>query len=342
MFGQSEGSASLEYYAYAWKEDPIIAGLIQQSGSINHENPSPQEAKAVEDSWFSVANTLGCGNASSDHDGVVECMRTKDMEDILALVPGFAGSSNLTFRPVADEITVFSDLEERTKAGNFIKVPLLMGAVDYETGLTIALDLTDPNATSPTQEYWDNIDEHSMCSVGERANISISHDIPTWRYRYFGTWPNMQLSTYPDSGAWHTIDVLAVFDFFPQGPEIPDENSAQISTGNYIRGAWAAFAKDPQEGLKSYEDGWPLYNPQESTLIRLAYNNQTGANLGRPYPYDKGCNSTFPVDRSEAGIETDSVGPSSTPEAFNGGGRRLGSSLAFAFWAAVVSAFIYN
>lgn len=301
MFGQSAGSASLEYYTYAWKEKPIIAGLIQQSGSITHEDPSPQDAQAVKNSWFYVSEGLGCGDASSDRDEVVKCMRTKDMEDILAYVPGFTGASNLTFGPVADGITIFSDIEERTKAGDFYQAPLLMGTVNYETGLSIALGLTDPGAVSHSQAYWDNVDEHSMCSVPERANISISHNAPTWRYRYFGVWPDMQLSTYPDCGAWHTIDVLAVFDYIPQGPGIPHQTPEQISTGKYVRGAWAAFAKDPKEGLKSYEDGWPLYNPTEDTLVRLAYNNQTGANLARPYQYDKGCNSTFPVDGSATG-----------------------------------------
>ncbi|KAF7524963.1 hypothetical protein PCG10_005314 [Penicillium crustosum] len=340
MFGQSAGSASLEYYAYAWKENPIVAGLIQQSGSIDHKNPSPQEAKSVEDSWFSVSKGLGCGDPSSDHNEVLKCMRTKDMEDILAYVPGFAGASNLTFDPVADEITIFSDLEERTKAGNFSKVPLLLGTVDYETGLTMSLDLTDPKAVGHPQEYWDNIDEHSMCSVGERANISISHDAPTWRYRYFGVWPDMQLTTYPNSGAWHTIDVLAVFDFVPRGPGIPDQTPAQISTGKYVRGAWAAFAKDPKKGLKSYEEGWPLYNPAEDTLIRLAYNNQTGANLGSPSQYDKGCNSTFPVNGSGTSSDTDAANPISSPAVFNGGSR-LGSSLGMVFLAAVITAIAY-
>ncbi|BCS26843.1 uncharacterized protein APUU_51554A [Aspergillus puulaauensis] len=313
MFGQSAGSASLEYFAYAWKKEPIIAGLIQQSGSITHEDPSPQDAKAVENSWFYVSEGLGCGD-TSDHDAVVKCMRTKDVEDILAYVPGFTGTSNLTFGPVADEITIFSDIEERTKAGDFYQVPLLMGTVNYETGLTIALGLTDPGAVSHSQAYWDNVDEHSMCSVPERANISISHNAPTWRYRYFGVWPDMQLSTYPDCGAWHTIDVLAVFDYIPQGPGIPDQTPEQISTGKYVRGAWAAFAKDPKEGLKGYEDGWPLYNPTEDTLVRLAYNNQTGANLARPYQYDKGCNSTFPVNGSASQ-------PKSTP--FTGESSKL-------------------
>ena len=65
----------------------------------------------------------------------------------------------------------------------------------------------------------------------------------------------MQLTTYPDSASWHTIDMLGIFDFIPKGLGIPDETGTQISSGNYMRGAWATFAKDLKEGLKSYEDG---------------------------------------------------------------------------------------
>lgn len=54
-----------------------------------------------------------------------------------------------------------------------------------------------------------------------------------------------------------------------------------------MRGAWAAFAKDPQKGLTTY--GWPSYNPSQDTLIRLAYENITGTNVINPYRYDADC-----------------------------------------------------
>lgn len=57
--------------------------------------------------------------------------------------------------------------------------------------------------------------------------------------------------------------------------------------GAYFRGAWAAFAKDPYNGLTSY--GWPQYSANESTLVRLAYDNQTGPNLAVGDEYDSGC-----------------------------------------------------
>jgi hypothetical protein len=51
-----------------------------------------------------------------------------------------------------------------------------------------------------------------------------------------------------------------------------------------MRAAWAAFAKDPVNGLTNY--GSPTYNTSEDSLIRLAYDNITGPNIINPYAYD--------------------------------------------------------
>ena len=61
----------------------------------------------------------------------------------------------------------------------------------------------------------------------------------------------------------------------------------QISIGKYMRGGWAAFAKNPTTGLETY--GWPQYDVTEDTLVRLAYDNMTGPNLINPYRYDADC-----------------------------------------------------
>ena len=67
----------------------------------------------------------------------------------------------------------------------------------------------------------------------------------------------------------------------------PPATAEQVSIGNYMRGAWAAFAKDPQEGLTNY--GWPVYNTSQDSLVRLGFENKTGPNLINPYRYDADC-----------------------------------------------------
>ena len=44
--------------------------------------------------------------------------------------------------------------------------------------------------------------------------------------------------------------------------------------------------KDPVDGLRSYKRALPVYNPRGKTLIRLAFENKTGANLEFPLHHD--------------------------------------------------------
>lgn len=101
--------------------------------------------------------------------------------------------------------------------------------------------------------------------------------------------------TDPDSGAYHCSEVPFIFDTLPTGPGIPPDTEAEISIRAYVQGAWAAFAKDPIYGLSNYEDGWPQYSPFVPSIIRLAYNNVTGTNVGRSNLYDSTCATTYPI-----------------------------------------------
>jgi hypothetical protein len=88
-------------------------------------------------------------------------------------------------------------------------------------------------------------------------------------------------------------------------PDTPDEEAI----GVYLRGAYAAFARDPINGLNTY--GWPQYSTTDSTLIRLAYKNRTGPNLAIGNMYDIDCVGIPNVESPQnidgtmvAGIET--------------------------------------
>lgn len=74
IFGQSAGGASVDFYNYAWTQDPIIAGSIAESGSAisfgNKEIPSAAIA------WHGVTEKAGCGNATSNQTEVLACMRS--------------------------------------------------------------------------------------------------------------------------------------------------------------------------------------------------------------------------------------------------------------------------
>ncbi len=292
LFGQSAGGASADYYSYAWTEDPIVAGLVSESGTVNGFGQYQQSDTAQ--SWFNVSSTLGCGDSTSNAEAVLSCMRTKNFTSILSAIPAPTGSAfgSSYFGPTIDDVVVFSDYPARSASGNFIKKPLLIGNTDYEAGIFLTIALFS-NQTYP-DSFWNGFDLSVFdCPSAVRANISVANRIPTWRYRWFGAFPNTRLTIVPDSGAWHGSELPFLLNNFFPGPGIPPSTEAEVDIGNYIRGAWAAFAKDPEDGLRSYRGGWPTYNPGDKTLIRLAYENKTGKNLAFPLLYDAACPEGF-------------------------------------------------
>ena len=326
LFGQSAGGASVDYYSFAYTSDPIVNGFIPESGVAANPNVPAQSNTTAAGAWFNVSSTLGCGNSSSNATDVLACMRTKNYTSILGAIPTsssvIGGSS---FGPTVDETIVFSNYLARGAAGNFIKRPVLLGNTNYEAGLfqtvAAAAGLHYPAA------YWNAFNLLGFtCPAATRANISVANNVPVWRYRYFGDFPNVELTTTPDSGAYHASEIPIIFNTSapPAGLSagIPPATDAENMIATYMRGAWAAFAKDPVNGLNSYQGGWPQYNPTGNTLIRLAYNNQTGTNLAMPVLYDAACNASFPVNSTGSGTANStatSTGSTSTATSSSGG-----------------------
>jgi cholinesterase len=206
-------------------------------------------------------------------------MYQQNASAIIAAVPQAAGEDGILglFGPTVDDKIVFADYYKLTPAN----IPLLIGNNNYEGGLfrtTFALvGIFFPDV------WWTDLNLWAFtCPTGIRANASLAAGVKTWRYRYFGIFPDLYISS--EAGTWHAAEVPILFD---TAPAIPGATADEISIANYMRAAWSTFAKDPVNGLTNY--GWPTYNNSEDTLIRLAYDNITGPNLINPYAYDADC-----------------------------------------------------
>ena len=93
------------------------------------------------------------------------------------------------------------------------------------------------------------------------AQRRVQYGVPTWRYRYYGEFPNTRLTLSPSSGAWHLSDLFQIWQTAEDCSGAPN-TPAETAISRYMQGAWAAFAKDPANGLSKGPYRWPEYNPE--------------------------------------------------------------------------------
>jgi carboxylesterase type B len=122
IFGESAGGAAVDMYTYAWTKDPIIAGVIAQSGSAGMRPPTGSTGSGPNAAWYKVSQALGCGGAEAGAK-TVDCLRTKPADLIQKQLDALTTGPGITpFGPTTDGKTIFSDTSARGKSGNFIKV----------------------------------------------------------------------------------------------------------------------------------------------------------------------------------------------------------------------------
>ena len=275
----------MDLYSYAWTENPLVNGFIEQSGTVtSFFDPAPPNNT---EAWYTTATKLNCGNASTPIPQTVACMRTKSVEAILNASIATGVSAFLgTFGPTVDNETVFADYERRAAAGQYIQKPYLIGNNDYEAGLfkiiAAGLSLTLSDRT------WALFDLAFFSCPAEVGASSRTHATSTYRYRYFGEYPNTRLTSNPDSGAWHGAEIPVIWETTQDATFVPP-TPVEEAVGRYLNSAWAAFAKDPEHALSTPPFSWPRYNDDNNLLIRLAYENETSASFIDPNTYDLPC-----------------------------------------------------
>ena len=110
-----------DVYSYAYATDPIANGFVLMSTTLNGF-PALSNQMTVP-SLFRVAETACCGSNTTDWRSVSDCMLTKPADILAAFGPEDTGLGAVpTFGPVADDIIVFGDFNQRrsTEAGYLI------------------------------------------------------------------------------------------------------------------------------------------------------------------------------------------------------------------------------
>lgn len=315
LFGQSAGAVAADMLIYAFPQNPIVKGLILQSGSAAvFKQLGEMDAQGAAALWSRTAAQLGC---TGDDGTVLACMRSKPASNLVsAQFPVADGSMTPAtpvggFLPTIDNVTVFSDYPTRT---NFAKIPILIGNNDNEGGITQALLTanTGINMAMMGAQTVAGIDAVFTCPSSQRSNISVSSGVPTWRYRWFGAFPNTQLLNNVDSGAWHGSELGVLFG--TNQVAVPNTRE-EDDLGTLLRGMWASFAKDPINGLGSFMGGVPQYSAGGNSLIRLGLNNTMGLNLALGNTFDANCAQMEAtvgegIAQATSGISTARLAPS--------------------------------
>ncbi|KAL4815008.1 Alpha/Beta hydrolase protein [Aspergillus spinulosporus] len=186
LFGQSAGGASVDAYAYAYPEDPLVSGFVLQSGTVSLFN----NADTAHANWNRLSTAVGCGAG----DGSLACMRKIPFPRILDAL----SNGSYTFTPVVDNRTVFSDYTARAKGGGLARLPTLTGINAREFSAGFPLSQNSINETAVTGDLFGSF----SCPAYQAVKTRLQQHIPTWRYVYHGNFTN--LSPRPWLGAYHS------------------------------------------------------------------------------------------------------------------------------------------
>lgn len=118
LWGQSAGAASVSIYPYGYPDDPIVSGLIADSGS-----PTIITNKDVAQTNFtSLAALVGCN--SSNVTELLKCVKqvpAQTLENALSYYTGNSTKPTIAFTPSIDNKTVFANWTQRAQDGKIAK-----------------------------------------------------------------------------------------------------------------------------------------------------------------------------------------------------------------------------
>ena len=121
--GQSSGSLAVDFWSYAYTEEPIVAGLISHSGTVFSFQINSEEL--AHRHWYNASTLLGCGSSGD----VMPCMKNKPAEDIKAAITEIPPPPNTSvarsqpvFQPTPDNEIVFDDYVTLSEEGKFAPI----------------------------------------------------------------------------------------------------------------------------------------------------------------------------------------------------------------------------
>jgi cholinesterase len=284
--GQSSGAATVDWWSYAYRRNPIVHGLMGTSG--NAFSFPMNTAQKQKENWFTLAAALGCKTANA----TLDCMRKQPWETIskaVSKVPPSSGGSPVRstppFYPSVDGKLVFDDYVALSSAGSFAPIPYFHGHNDYEQGYYVIPAFAQGRNVTEAQTAQFLL-ESFVCPHSYEARQRVAAKVPTWVYRYFGDWNNTRL--YPTSSAYHGTELHMLLGGSEDASGLP-ASQAQRDVVRIFQRAVAAFADDPVSGLTKLK--WPRFDPETESWIEIAKGNKPEVTFAKPEVYDEMCST---------------------------------------------------
>jgi carboxylesterase type B len=282
IFGESAGALSVDALltSYSKSSTPPFRAAILESGQISY---TPTPLVSSKPSWYALAAALNCTGPSN-----LTCIRAAPATTIQYIIE----HEELSFNPVADNVTRVSDPAIRRAEGNISDVPTLSGTNSQE-GRAFQYDVTN-NLTYFFNQYFSSVpafwpiltnaypagkdgletpydiasqiftEFYFQCPEALLANSSINAGSKAWRYYFNASFPNTQ--RFADAGVYHASEIGLVYRSYTLNNATTQENALS----SYMQETWAKFAKDPVGG-----PGWNAIGTGDQYL-----GGESGEDLG--------------------------------------------------------------
>ncbi|KAJ5814938.1 hypothetical protein N7474_006715 [Penicillium riverlandense] len=267
LWGQSAGAASVSIYPYGYPKDPIVAGLIADSGGPNIVG-SPDTAQT---NFTFLAGLVGCKGLNSDDE--INCVRkipAQDLENALSWYSGNDTAPSISFTPVVDNKTTFANWTQQILEGKIATTPMIIGSNSNEGAGFVSFT---PNGPGPAALA--SATKIVSCGVSEEVKNRNGGDIPTYRYEYAGNFSNV--SPLPWFGAYHSSELPLVFGTHYEygGPS----TSFEWDVSYAMEALWLSFAENPTRGPARLAIGDVAANPTNSSYFSWPRSQQSSSNM---------------------------------------------------------------
>ncbi|KAM0350705.1 hypothetical protein ACHAPU_003199 [Fusarium lateritium] len=259
LWGESAGAYAVDGYLFAWPRDPIVKGVIADSGNALAIEGVLSDAR--NHSTFSVvASHLGCGDLSPGKE--LRCMQKvpeKKLKRYLQADIGQGGAADdgISFSLIADNVTAFTNYTRRIGRDSSLypaDIPILIGTNTDEGAAVIPYQFpgyeTATEIPSNLKLMADGFSLNLQCNTLKEIRLRSEAGATTYQYLYAGNFTN--ISPLPWLGAYHTAELPLVFGTY--GIE-RSSTKFEHKVSERMQDQYVRFASDPVNGLKDV--GWP-------------------------------------------------------------------------------------